>query len=141
MPRSEQAKNDMIEQCKQYYRGNNEELRLIEEFERTYTKSDIIRWYTKQCFIYRLCNKALRTEDIELLYILNYYIHDLCKCLATEYESFKKRQENEPIIKVYHGLKLTKNEIEKFYSNIGSLISTNGFLLTSQNYDLALNLL
>jgi len=138
MPRSDQAKKEMIEQCKQYYRGNHDELQIIEEFETTYTKSDTIRWYTKQCFIYRLCNKALRAEDMELLYIFRYYIQDLCKRLAIEYESFKKQQENEPIIKVYHGLKLTKDEIDKFQSSIGSLISTNGFLSTSRNYDSAL---
>jgi len=138
MPRSEQAKQEMIEQCKQYYRGNNEELRLINEFEQTYTKSDTIRWYTKQCFVYRLCNKALRTEDIELLYTFRYYIQDLCKRLAIEYESFKIKQKNQPIIKLYRGLKLTKDELNKYQTNIGSLISTNGFLSTSQNYNLAL---
>lgn len=138
MPRSEQAKQEMIEQCKRYYRGNNEELELIEEFEQTYTKSDTIRWYTRQCFIYRLCNKALRTEDIELLYLFRYYIHDLCKRLASEFENFRKEHIQQPIVKLYRGLKLTKDEIEKYRTNIGSLISTNGFLSTSRNYDLAL---
>jgi tetratricopeptide (TPR) repeat protein len=138
MPRTDQAKNEMIEQCKHFYRGNNEELQLIDEFERTYTKSDTIRWYTKQCFIYRLCNKALRTEDIELLYLFRYYIHDLCKRLANEYQSFKIQQVDQPIIKVYRGLKLTKDEIDKYQLNIGSLISTNGFLSTSRDYNLAL---
>ncbi|CAF4447174.1 unnamed protein product [Rotaria sp. Silwood2] len=82
MPRSEEAKCEMIEQCQQYYRGNTEELKNIDDFIKNYTYDDTIRWYTKQCFIYRLCNKALRTEDIELLYIFRYYIQDLCKRLA-----------------------------------------------------------
>ena len=138
MPRSEQAKQDMIDQCKRFYRGNTEELQLIEEFERTYTRSDTIRWYTKQCFIYRLCNKALRTEDIELLYLFRYYIQDLCKRIKSEYQIFRNNHLDEPIIKLYRGLKLTKDEIEKYRTNIGSLISTNGFLSTSRNYDLAL---
>ena len=138
MPRSEQAKNEMIEQCKQFYRGNTEELQLIDEFERTYTELDTIRWYTKQCFIYRLCNKALRTEDIELLYLFRYYIHDLCRRLASEYQSFKAQNADQPIVKVYRGLKLTKDEINKYQSNIGALISTNGFLSTSRNYDRAI---
>ncbi|CAF1278807.1 unnamed protein product [Adineta steineri] len=138
MSHSEQAKKEMIDQCKHFYRGNIEELRLIKEFDETYTNSDTIYWYTKQCFIYRLCNKALRTEDIELLYIFRYYIHDLCKRLAIEYDLFKKQHENNPIITLYRGLKLTNDEINRFKSNISSLISTNGFLSTSQNYDLAI---
>ena len=138
MPRSDKAKKDMIAQCKRFYRGNNEELQLIEEFEQTYTEADTIRWYTKQCFLYRLCNKALRTEDIELLYHFRYYIQDLCKRLASEYQIFKSQHLDKPIIEVYRGLKLTKDEIEKYQSNIGALISTNGFLSTSRNYNLAL---
>lgn len=138
MPKTEQAKKEMIDQCLHFYRGNNEELQLIKEFEQTYTESETIRWYTKQCFIYRLCNKALRTEDIELLYLFRYYIQDLCKRLAAEYESFRKQREEEPVVKLYRGLKLTKEELTRFESNIGSLISTNGFLSTSRNYELAL---
>lgn len=137
MPRSEKAKEEMIDQCKRFYRGNTEELQLIEEFEQTYTKSDTIRWYTRQCFIYRLCNKALRTEDIELLYLFRYYIQDLCKRLASEHEQFRLEHVQQPIVKLYRGLKLTKGEIEKYRTNIGSLISTNGFLSTSRNSDLA----
>ncbi|CAF2102345.1 unnamed protein product [Rotaria magnacalcarata] len=138
MPRLEDAKREMIEQCQQYYRGNTEELKNIDEFTQTYTYNDAIRWYTKQCFIHRLCNKALRTQDIELLYIFRYYIQDLCKRLAVEHESFRKREKYQAILKLYHGLKLTKDELIRFQSNVGSLISTNGFLSTTRNYDLAL---
>jgi tetratricopeptide (TPR) repeat protein len=138
MPRSEEAKREMIEQCQQYYRGNSEELQNIDEFARTYTEKDTIRWYTKQCFIYRLCNKALRTEDIELLYIFRYYIQDLCKYLSLEYKTFQSKEINQPILTLYRGLKLTKDELTRFQSNVGSLISTNGFLSTTRNYDLAL---
>ncbi|CAF0878688.1 unnamed protein product [Rotaria sordida] len=138
MPRSEEAKDEMIKQCQQYYRGNIEELKSIDDFIQTYTHNDTIRWYTKQCFIYRLCNKALRTEDIELLFIFRYYIQDLCKRLAVEHEIFRTKEINQSILTLYRGLKLTKDEIIRFQSNTGSLTSTNGFLSTTRNYDLAL---
>jgi len=138
MPRSEEAKREMIEQCRQYYRGNTEELRNIDEFSRTYTEKDTIQWYTKQCFIYRLCNKALRTEDIELLYIFRYYIQDLCKHLSIEHKIFRTKSINQPILTLYRGSKLTKDELTRFQSNVGSLISTNGFLSTTRNHNLAL---
>ncbi|CAF3551399.1 unnamed protein product [Rotaria sp. Silwood1] len=138
MPRSEEAKCEMIEQCQQYYRGNTEELKNINDFIQTYTYDDTIRWYTKQCFIYRLCNKALRTEDIELLYIFRYYIQDLCKRLAVEHETFRTKEINQPRLTLYRGLRLTKDELIRFQSNVGSLTSTNGFLSTTRNYDLAL---
>ena len=138
MPRSEEARREMIEQCRQYYRGNIEELTNIDEFAKTYTVDDTIRWYTKQSFIYRLCNKALRTEDIELLFTFRYYIQDLCKRLAIEYEKFKTNEQDHPKKTLYRGLKLTTEEVNRFQSNVGSLISTNGFLSTTRSYDLAL---
>jgi len=139
MPRTQQAKQEMINQCRQYYRGNIEELKNIDEFERTYTEQDTILWYTKQCFIYRLCNKALRTEDIELLYIFRYYIQDLCKHLSIEHEKFlSKERLVQKQLTVYRGLKLTRDELARFQSNVGSLISTNGFLSTTRNAQLAL---
>jgi hypothetical protein len=138
MPRSEEAKREMIDQCRHYYRGNAEEIRNIDQFALTYTDTDTIRWYTKQCFIYRLCNKALRTEDVELLYTFRYYIQDLCKRLAIEHETYLTKESNQPIVTLYRGLKLTKDELNRFQSNVDSLISTNGFLSTTRNYDLAL---
>jgi tetratricopeptide (TPR) repeat protein len=138
MPRSEEAKREMIDQCRHYYRGNTEELANIDEFAKTYTDDDTIRWYTKQCFIYRLCNKALRTEDIELLFMFRYYIQDLCKRLDIEHKRFIIKEQDPPIKTLYRGLKLTPDELTRFQSNVGSLISTNGFLSTTRNYELAL---
>ena len=130
MPRSEEAKKEMIEQCQHYYRGNREELKNIDEFARTYTENDTIYWYTKQSFIYRLCNKALRTEDIELLYIFRYYIQDLCKHLAIEHKIFRVKQSLQPVLKLYRGLKLTKDELTTFsikcwFININKWFSIN----------------
>lgn len=139
MPRSEEAKRELIDQCRQFYRGNTEELSNIDEFAHTYTDADTIHWYTKQCFLYRLCNKALRTEDIELLYTFRYFIQDLCKRLAIEHEAWLTREPAAaPTLTLYRGLKVGKEELTRFQSNIGALISTNGFLSTTRNKQLAL---
>ena len=139
MPRSDEAKRELIEQCRQFYRGNIEELRNIDEFAQTYTDADTIRWYTKQSFLYRLCNKALRTEDIELLYTFRYFIQDLCKRLAVEHDAWlTKEPADTSMLTLYRGLKLGKEELTRFQGNIGSLISTNGFLSTTRNEQLAL---
>ncbi|CAF0995987.1 unnamed protein product [Adineta steineri] len=138
LPKSEESKYEMIEQCRQYYHGNQEELTNIEKFAQTYTEQDAVHWYTKQCFISRLCNKALRTQDIELLYIFRYYIQDLHKRLSLEHQSFRNTELNPPILTLYRGLKLTHDDITHFQSNIDSLVLMNGFFFTTRNYDLEL---
>jgi hypothetical protein len=61
--KSSEAKDEMLSECRAYYRNNREELISIDKFERNYCSIDAIEWYTKSCFLYRIINKALRTED------------------------------------------------------------------------------
>ncbi|CAF2251126.1 unnamed protein product [Rotaria magnacalcarata] len=77
-----ESKHEMIDRCRMYYRGNEKEIKNIAEFEKGYTPNQAIRWYTRDSFIYKLINKALRTDDIDSLYNYRFYIVDLSKCLA-----------------------------------------------------------
>ena len=135
LPNNQQAKQQMIEICKQYYRGNLKELKLINQFDKEYKSEDAIRWYSKQSFIYKLINKALRTEDIDQLYTFRFFIHDLSQSLQCEHE--KILLSNEELLIVYRGVKLDKEEFDKLKENQGKLISTNGYLSTSRNQSLA----
>ena len=89
LPDDNKAKEEMLTTCRQYYRDNHQVLKVIEEFDQTYHIDECIRWYTRDTFVYKLINKALRTEDIEQLYIFRYYISDLSKQLAQKYEKMK----------------------------------------------------
>jgi tetratricopeptide (TPR) repeat protein len=136
LPRNQQAKQQMIEICKQYYRGNVKELKLIDEFDREYQSENAIRWYSKQSFAYKLINQALRTEDIDLLYIFRFFIGDLSDSLRREHE--KILSSTQTIITTYRGVKLDKEEFDKLNENQGKLISTNGYLSTSRIQERAL---
>jgi tetratricopeptide (TPR) repeat protein len=120
----------MIEVCRQYYRGHTKQLRLIDEFERDYRPEKAIRWYTKQSFVYKLVNKALRSEDIDQLHIFRFFIGDLSESLAREHE--KMLSSDEEILTLYRGVKLDREEFDQLKENQGKLISTNGYLSTSR---------
>ncbi|CAF3816386.1 unnamed protein product [Rotaria sp. Silwood1] len=131
---SDAAKREMIEICRNYYRNNKKELMNIDEFERTYQSQDAIYWYTKQTFLYRLVNKALRTEDYEAMLVLRFFILDLCESLRQNYEELKQHSQ---IVISYRGLKLTPQEIYNLKQNVDETIATNGFLSTSRSKDVA----
>lgn len=133
IPADEQSKQDMLEKCTDYYRGNRRELKKIEQFRTTYTCEEAIKWYTRDCFLYRLLNKALRTENIELLYSFRYFIIDLFNQLKIQRSTWKKIT-----TKLYRGQRMSKEEFMRLHRSIGTLISTNGFLSTS--YDLTVSL-
>ncbi|CAF1352734.1 unnamed protein product [Rotaria sp. Silwood1] len=135
IPQNEQAKQIMLNKCKDYYRRDKNELEKIEKFRQNYSSSNAIDWYTRDSFIYKLVNKAFRTEDTALWYLFRFFIVDLC----TQIEQVHQAQQIKNSYTVYRGqARMTNKEFDNIKSNIGSLISTNGFLSTSKSLDIAL---
>ncbi|CAF0840169.1 unnamed protein product [Adineta ricciae] len=123
------AKRKFIEYCKSQYVGNISEMKYIEDFQATYDreseKKSPIWWYTNQCFLYQMLNRALRLLDIEVLMHINFYIRDL-------HEQIKRRHKHPrealpPV--VYRGQGLSKSDFDKLKTN--SLQSFNNFLSTT----------
>ena len=130
LPQNQQAKQQMISICRDYYRGNTKELELIDQFQREYRADEAIRWYSKNSFVYRSVNKALRAEDVEQLYTFRFFIGDLSNSLAREHEKILSAKER--VLTLYRGAKLDREEFDKLKQNQGRLISTNGYLSTSR---------
>ena len=130
LPRNQQAKKQMLEICRRYYHGNLNQLELIDEFDCNYQPEVAIQWYSKQSFVYKLINKALRSEDIDQLYTFRFFIGDLSENLAREHR--KLLRSGERLLIVYRGGKLSNEELNQLKENEGKLISTNGYLSTSR---------
>ena len=124
LPHDDQAKSEMLEACRQYYRGNHKILLLIDEFEQTYHSDSCISWYTRETFLYKLINQALRTEDVEQLYTFRFYIADLSTRLTQEFEKIKGGVEKN--VRLYRGANLSKDELERLKTSEGYLVATNG---------------
>ena len=137
LPRQQQAKQQMIDVCRQYYRGNNKELKMIDEFERDYHPEDAIPWYSKQSFVYKMVNKALRSEDLEQLQTFRFFIGDLSQSLAREHQ--KLLSSDEACLTLYRGAIIDQEEFEKLRASEGQVISTNGYFSTSRSKSLALS--
>ncbi|CAF2046563.1 unnamed protein product [Rotaria magnacalcarata] len=71
------AKTKLIDFCCDQYGDNSKELKIIDEFKRNYSPSSAIWWYTRECFTYTMSNKALRTQDIEIITKMGFFIRDL----------------------------------------------------------------
>ena len=128
MPQDERSKSDMLALCEQYYRQNESELKHIREFRQDYEKDKAIHWYTKECFLYKLLNRALRTEDIELIYLFRFFITDLCSALKQEHMKMKDQER----FTTYRGQTIPIEELEKWKRNVGQVLSINSFFSTSR---------
>jgi tetratricopeptide (TPR) repeat protein len=129
MESSEDERREFIAFCKQVYKSNPDELTTVNQFERDYSPDQSLWWYTKNTFLYRLLNKALRVGNIDLLYLFRFFIRDL-------EQQLEKNRCSLPI-RAYRGQKMSKKEIEMLQNCIGDYISINSFLSTSLNRNVA----
>ncbi|CAF2915049.1 unnamed protein product [Rotaria sp. Silwood2] len=131
----DENKQSMLKLCRAHYSQSQLELKNIKEFELTYTPSDAIMWYTRDSFIYKMINRALRSFDEHKLHAMAFFIRDLRQQLKLNYRNLTWA--NSPM--VYRGICLTEKDMQRIRDiPKGSLISTNGFLSTSRTCDIAL---
>ena len=97
-------------------------------------KHSPIWWYTRECFVYEMINKALRTENIDILIKMAFFIRDLHRQIERLYST----QEHCSMI-VYRGQGMTTNQFEKLYNCKGGLISFQNFLSTTRDKQISLN--
>jgi hypothetical protein len=70
-------KNELIDICKKEYENNHSELIILHEFEQTYSSEQALWWYTRESFLYKILNKALRVQNVDLLFLFRFFIRDI----------------------------------------------------------------
>ncbi|CAF3939960.1 unnamed protein product [Rotaria sp. Silwood1] len=135
------AKKNLLDISRQQYIGNNEELSKIADFEANYTADKAIWWYTRNSFLYRLLNRALRTENFDVIYKFRSFIADLHQQLKRMHPAYVDRifsSEDTQIFYVYRGQRLFSKDFEKLKQNINGFVSMNTFLSTTTQSSVAL---
>src|SRR5262249_10230271 len=82
-------------------------------------------------------NKALRLQDMNMIYELSFFIADLYNQLSTLHSKQLPQLNSQTSFKVYRGTGLTQKDFDKIKLNVGSLISMNSFLSTSRDITVA----
>ncbi|CAF3370240.1 unnamed protein product [Rotaria socialis] len=123
---------DMIACSRAQYEGNTAELNLIHEFQRNYKdSSQAIEWYTRESFVYKMLNKALRTMDIDVMYAFRVYIRHLHEQLNKLV--IQQSAGHNSTLTLYRGQGLSKEEFKGLKSNEGGFFSVKTFLSTSSD--------
>ena len=132
-------RKELIEFLKSHYEGNNEQMKMIREFEETYKSDEAIRWYTRESCFHRIMNKALRVQDYGLLINLGFLIADIAKQIKHEYENFIRNHPSREGIHVYRGQSVSQSEFKLITTSIDEYLSMNSFISTSRNRKIALS--
>lgn len=127
------SKTDFVNHLRKQYAANPAGLKLVNTFEQEYSSRSPFWWYSKEVFIYEPLNRALRTQNTEILVRMGFFIQDLHREIERSYgkQSREKRL-------IYRGQAMKKSEFEKLQKNKGGLLSFNNFLSTSTDKDVSL---
>ena len=110
------------------------ELKIIEEFEQNYHQHSPVWWYTRNCFITSMVNRAFQFQDIEILYRMGFFIQDL-------YQQLERLQQTNKIpstvYKIHH---VSTEDFEKMRNIKGHLLSFDHFIMADSDYQSSLNL-
>ncbi|CAF1005898.1 unnamed protein product [Rotaria sp. Silwood1] len=128
------AKNDLIKYSRKQYSDNIAQQNKITKFENEYLSTEAIQWYTRDSFVFRLFNKALRTRDIISIFKFRFFIIDLQKQLEQLYDE----EIMQYLSLVYRGQKISSLEFNKLEKSIGKYISVNTYFSASMSEDVAL---
>jgi tetratricopeptide (TPR) repeat protein len=136
MEETPDEKAEMIAECRKYYASDTIENAKILEFENSFTPNDAIQWYTRDSFLYRLFNKALRTQDVPFIYKFRFFLKNLYNQLAQVYNS--ETVHSQPISEVYRGQMIRIEELQQLRDSIGGVVSFHTFLSATRDRNVAL---
>ena len=118
MKSNQQDKDELISCYKIEYEGNKIQLENRRKFQDDYSPDE--------AFCYRSLNKALRCQDIDMIFLYCSFITDI-------YRQLQQHQSNIPL-HVYRSQWMAKEELENLRRSVGEFISVNSFLSTSKEY-------
>lgn len=126
--------NIFIANCRKHYSGNENDLNTGDELEEYYHPPAALFWYTRDSFLYRILNRALRCRDDHTLITLSFFIRDIHDGLKRQQ---KKLANESKIIRVYRGQSMSTVELDRIKSNVGKFVSMNSFFSTTRNRQMA----
>ena len=129
----QQTKSDMLNYCREISSDDENTLNILNEFEENYLGELSIYWYTRECFLYKILNKALWTSQPDVLYKFRYFLRHLHQQIVTQSLS----QNTKPLI-VYRGQNISHPQMNKLKENLHGYLSFNNFLSTSLDENIAI---
>ena len=124
----ELSKGDFLSFCRSMYTDNPSQLQVIDRFAGEYHSFDqAIAWYTRDSFVYRLINQALRSQNADLIHHYRFFINDLMHHLDVLYEEQKCQSMSSPWLTIYRGQGMKRRELNKLKRHIGKEFALNSF--------------
>ena len=134
-----ESRQAFIDYCREHLPKASSVEKMIDQFAYDYHSDKAVCWYTRESFVYKMLNEALRLLNAEIIMIMGFFIRDLHRQIERLHR-VQMQQHREELFVVYRGQILLSDDFEKLKKNKSGLISFNSFLSTSMNKNLPLQL-
>jgi hypothetical protein len=69
--------NEFLTHCREQFADNTTALKDVDKMENEYRPDLSIRWYTYDCFLYSMLNRALRTMEVDNIIKMGFFVRDI----------------------------------------------------------------
>lgn len=132
----EKSMNELVAFCRSQFAENDQELANTDDFSRDYRSEAAIWWYTRESFLYRMLNRALRILEADTIITMGFFVRDLHEQIVQLDSKQRISHDSGPFV-VYRGQTLTLQDFIRMRKSKGGLISFNNFLSTSRDMSVA----
>jgi tetratricopeptide (TPR) repeat protein len=122
---------EFLTYCREQFAGNYAELENVDKIEKEYRQRQPIWWYTYECFLYSMVNRALRLMEVDLITKMGFFVRDLHEHIAALHSEQYDGQSHSDSFPVYRGQGLSQADFNQLQTTQGGLLAFNNFLSTS----------
>jgi tetratricopeptide (TPR) repeat protein len=130
---------EFLTYCREQFDGNDTELENIDKIEKEYRRQQPIWWYTYECFLYSMLNRALRLMEVDLITTMGFFVRDLHQHIATLHSKQYGGHHHSDSFTVYRGQGLSQADFDQLQTTQGGLLAFNNFLSTSLDRNVSLD--
>ena len=130
---------EFIDYCRDVFAENESELKNVDKLQKKYHDKTPIWWYTYECFLYPMLNRALRLMDVDIIIKMGFFIGDLHRHIEQLHSEQFSGHHSSNSFTVYRGQGMSKTDFEQMTKIKGGLMSFNNFLSTSKDRDVSLD--
>ena len=136
MTHDREARDAFVKYCRDEKAHLPNDLKLIDEFQHEYRPEEAIWWYTRECFIYQMLNRALRLLQADIIVNMGFFVHDLHRQIEKLHREQVSRYPGK-YLTLYRGQGLSTADFNKLKNIEGGLLSFNSFVSTTKYREIA----
>lgn len=124
---------ELIIMCAEQIADDRHGLHMLQQFQNKYSSNRALWWYLQECFLYKILNYSLESQDIRNLYLFRKVLFDIG-------QQIQEHRCSTPL-HVYRSQLLPNAILDKWISSTGQCVVINSFLSATTNAEVALTFL